>query len=388
MQDLFCDYRTLAMRLETATLGLIVERCPRPQGDNRASSGMVVVREMIKSSDERQFPTGTVLQLPVRADNQSRILAMRPVFVDEQLGDFALVFAVRDNDGRLGITEIEGISEPEADFFFELSRRTGLDVRMPFLLQAEASQNKGVSEHAFGELQAISKAELLQSMDDRHRDFVLRRLRSSRLTTPRRIFYLTLLGLVGEPTDVTILETYVFPSESVSDFLEVAAASYLRLGGEQAGRQLVEHHFSKPVPPAGTSDKMVAQTKRLLAVYTAIRDITPELEREAKVGEYLLQYTGLGDIVLINALNDGDSRFIDAAMKLFQRTDAPRYLREKAVVYLSGILDTDIDPNKGEQLDRFLKFVRKSEPDLYQESLQWRRYSFRPPTDHDQQRSE
>jgi hypothetical protein len=279
------------------------------------------------------------------------------------------VFAAYDDNRQLGITEIQWISQPEANYFSDLSKLTDKRSRVRFLLKAESGEDAVVSDHAFAELKAIQEEIDQGLMQEDQRDFVLRRLRTPDLASARRSFYLLLLGLVGESSDIQYLEPHVFPENQVSTFVGPATAAYLRLGDEQARRKLVKHYFDQPPPPARSDSEKSAQTQRLYLVYNAIRDVAPELERQAKLGEYLLKHSVWGDIVLLHALSESDTRFVDSAIQYYRREDAIQYSQEESVVYLAGILDCELQANTRERIKRFIESVQATEPDLYRRSI-------------------
>jgi hypothetical protein len=98
--------------------------------------------------------------------------------------------------------------------------------------------------------------------------------------------------------------------------------------------------------------------------------VAPELDRQAKLGEYLLEHSALGDIVLASALRESDTRFVDSAIQSYRREDAVQYSREESVVYLAGILDFDLPADRRERINRFLESVQATEPDLYRRSIE------------------
>jgi hypothetical protein len=345
------------MRLhDPTTLAVIVRSCGGEDRDDRGSTEKVVVRELIKQADGSKIKIGNLLRIPFVSDYRG--------------GEFALVFAAYDDSRQLGITEIQWISQSEANYFSGLSKLTDKRSRVRFLLEAEASGDARVSDHAFAELKAIQAEQLRGLLQKDQRDFVLRRLRTPGLASARRSLYLLLLGFVGESTDIKYLEPYVFPEKEVSTFIEPATAAYLRLGDERARRKLVERYFDKPPVPARTDSENLAQAQRLYPIYKAIRDVAPELERQAKVGEYLLMHSALGDMVLASAFGESDARFVDSAIQSYWREDAIQYSREESVVYLAGMLDCDLPADRRERINHFLESVQATEPELFRRSIE------------------
>ena len=355
MRPLFCAYRTLEMRLRNASLALIVEaRGDADQDDNRTTEN-VVVRQRIKTIGDHPVEVGDLLRIPFQGDYSG--------------GDHALVFAACDDNGELGITEIQWISRPEANYFSDLAKLADERSRGRFLLKAESGEDGLVSEHAFAELEAIPQEQLSVLFQKDQRDFVMRRLQTPELSASRKSFHLTLLGFVGNLSDIKYLERYVFPKNEPSSFTGPATTAYFRLGDEQAYRKLFEFYFNEPPTPATTDSEKSVQIKRLYPIYIAICEVSPDLARQAKVAEYLIEHTVLGDLVLEDAFRDSDPRFVEPAIQSFHRDGATAYSREESVVYLTGVLDCDLPADRRERINRFLASVQATESDLYQRSI-------------------
>lgn len=364
---LSCGFRTLQRRLLYADLGLIVEAVGGQKKDESLTRN-VVVRHVIKPSDVAAIGVGQVLNISNPSGNGR--------------WRFALVFSARGKDSRATITEIQRISAAAVAYFAKLSTLTSCESRLRFLLKSEVSTDEIVSSEAFSEMEALPQDELDRVSAEGLREPVLRRLAVPDLTPRRRHLYLKLLGFVGNTSDLELLETYIFSATGEKvDFLGTAARAYLRLGGERAGHKLVAHFFTKPLPKFSTDAQRAVQWKRIYLAWDAVRKVSPDIAKSAKVAQFLLKHTVFGDLALADALQAGDDRLVSLAIDTYHHKDIAPYLRIETIVYVAGFMEHENTAGKRKQLKRFLDLVRMSEPELYKQALdrlEFRRRISRP----------
>lgn len=350
-----CSYRTLDRRLRHAVFSMIVEVKRLPDKENDAFQH-VQVRHVIKASNEVTIDEGDLLQIPFDGN--------------EEQGSFALVFCAFDPSKRLGITEIQWIGKDEVSYYSQLAEFVVDERRVWFLLETEASDNRQVSLDARAELEAMAAADIKRAAGKRLRGFVLQRLGAPTLDSSQRHFYLMLLGHAGMVEDVNLLAQYIFqnPDGDLS-YLWTATEAYLRLGDAAAKKRFIDHFFTAPLPPASSEPERIAQGQWLLPPYLAMLKVAPELERQAKVGEYLINYPVLPDLVFSTALAKGEQRFVTLAIDTFDRKDVSLLVRREAVIYAAGMLELDKARQDRERIETFLGLVSSSDPKLHQQAL-------------------
>lgn len=350
-----CSYRTLDRRLRHAVFSMIVEVKRLPDKENDTFQH-VQVRHVIKTSNEVTIDEGNLLQIPFDGN--------------EEQESFALVFCAFDPSKRLGITEIQWIGKDEVSYYSQLAEFVVDERRVWFLLETEASDNRQVSLDARAELEAMAAADIKRAAGKRLRGFVLQRLGAPTLDSSQRHFYLMLLGHAGMVEDVNLLAQYIFqnPDGDLS-YLWTATEAYLRLGDAAAKKRFIDHFFTAPLPRASSEPERIAQGQWLLPPYLAMLEVAPELERQAKVGEYLINYPVLADLVFSTALAKGEQRFVTLAIDTYDGKDVSLLVRREAVIYAAGMLELDKEREDRERIERFLGLVSSSDPKLYQQAL-------------------
>lgn len=350
-----CSYRTLDRRLQHAVFSMIVEVKRHPDKENDAIQ-QVQVRHVIKASNVVTIDEGDLLQIPFDAN--------------EEQESFALVFCAFDPSKRLGIAEIQWIGKAEVSYYSQLAAFLDDERRVWFLLETEASDNRQVSLGARVELEAMAAAEIKRAAGKRLREFVLQRLGAPTLDSAQRQFYMMLLGHAGMAADVNLFAQCIFqnPDGDLS-YLWTATEAYLRLGDAAAKKRFIDHFFTAPLPRASSEPERVAQGRWLLPPYLAMLEVAPELERQAKVGEYLIKYPVLADLVFSTALAKGEQRFVTLAIDTYDRKDVSLLVRREAVIYAAGMLELDKEREDRERIERFLGLVSNSDPKLHRQAL-------------------
>ncbi len=356
LRPLYCAYRTLDSRLRLAELSMIVEIRRHPNVQDGAPEE-VLVRYVIKPSKVVPINVGDLLEIPLEGNEGQK--------------PFALVFCAFDPRRRRGITEIQWIGKDEVSYYSKLAGFTADEDRVWFLLEAEASGNRSVSDDARAELEALHPADIRRAAGNRVRDFVLKRLATPALGSSQRHFYLMLLGHTGKSEDVNLLSQYIFLNrDGDSSHVWIATDSYLRLGDPDAKKRFVEHFFTEPLPPTSSEEERNAQAERLLRPYLAMLEVAPELESQAKVGEYLIRNSVLADLVLSNALAEGEQRFATLAIETYNRKDVEPLVRRESVIYTAGLLEFGKASVDRKRIEEFLTLVKNREPKLYTQAME------------------
>lgn len=363
---LTCIYRNLALRFKNADLVFIAFQDilePGDEGDGEKPT-RVTVERVLKSTEKATVKAGDALHLPAKYVPHDSLVV--------------LVFCQQDGGRGMVITEGEWLSREMADHLTILSTFTDPRARFEYLLDQEQHANSSIAQNVFYELMSTSEATLNQIASSIPKQHVISGVPifgtsiGSRRLTERDLFYIKLLGIVGDAEDVHHLEPLVFGAQPGPPKLRVmhseAVRSYLKLAGAAAGQKLIDAVSAQLLQDAAKESQVKPNWAKVYRLLTAAQSLRHEKEFEPfyqAVCKLLMYQTPFADIVLHTAASDRDPRWVDDAIRLY-RDNKEDYVRNRILVYLHVIRrdrPNALSPAQQDSLESFLVKVERDAPD-------------------------